>query len=440
MRRLVPLLAVLAACPAAVPPPAAPTPPVRPVPVVAAPPAPAPAPAGDEPPALRLPRAFVPSAYSAKLAIDPNKPTFEGAIAIDGTIGAATSVIWLHGYHLAIHAATASRGGATVALAVTPRGEELLELRAATPLEPGAWQLALAYTGEIDPVVTLGAFKETAGGRAYVYTQLESIGARRVFPCLDEPDSKVPWQLTLDVPKGDLAVANTTPVHDAALPDGGHRVEFAPTKPLPSYLVAFGVGPFDVVPAGQTQSGVPVRIVVPKGRAADAAYAAQVTAHIVDLLEDWFGIPYAFGKVDLLAIPLTSGFGAMENAGLVTFAENLVLIEPHHPSWRRRAAFVRVAAHELAHQWFGDLVTTAWWDDIWLNEGFANWMETKITAAFEPSWHAELQDVKMRDEAQQADSLVTARQIRQPIENENDILNSFDGITYDKGASVLRMF
>jgi alanyl aminopeptidase len=209
---------------------------------------------------------------------------------------------------------------------------------------------------------------------------------------------------------------------------------------LPSYLIAFGIGPFDLVPAGQTKSGVPVRIVAPKGRAADAAYAAQNTARIVDLLEDWFGIPYAFGKLDMMAIPLTSGFGAMENAGLVTFAEDLILLEPQHPSWERRARFVEVAAHELAHQWFGDLVTTAWWDDIWLNEGFADWMETKITAKFDPSWHAELREAEIRKGAVHADSLVTARRIRQPIENENDILNAFDGITYNKGASVLRMF
>ncbi len=219
-----------------------------------------------------------------------------------------------------------------------------------------------------------------------------------------------------------------------------HRYEFAQTKPLPSYLVAFGIGPFDVVQAGKTKSGVPVRIIVPKGHAAEAAYAAQTSARVLDLLEDWFGIPYAFGKLDVLAIPVTSGFGAMENAGLVTFDGWLVMIEPQKPSWRHRELYVQVAAHEFAHQWFGDLVTTAWWDDIWLNEGFANWMETKIVAKFDPSWHADLREVQMRRSAQHADSLVTARKIRQPIEDENDILNAFDGITYNKGASVLRMF
>ena len=432
--------AALAAC-------SKPAPPTPPQPVQP-PPAPEPTPAQPAQPAqpdaaaipLRLPRAFVPTAYAAKIAIDPDKAAFDGSIRIDGNVAAAAPSIWLHGYHLQIRHASATRDGRTVALAPVPHGEEMIEFRADAPLDAGAWQVAIDYTAQIDPFATLGAFKEVAAGKAYVYSQFESIGARRAFPCLDEPDNKVPWQLTIDVPKGDIAVANTYAAHDEALPDGGHHYEFAPTQPLPSYLVAFGVGPFDVVPAGKTKSGVPVRIVVPQGRAAEASYAAASTARILDLLEEWFGIPYAFGKADMLVIPTTSGFGAMENAGLVTFEEGIVLIDPKRPSWERREEYVAVAAHELAHQWFGDLVTTAWWNDIWLNEGFANWMETKITARFEPAWHHELDEVHMRRSAQQADSLVSARQIRQPIETENDILNAFDGITYDKGASVLRMF
>ncbi|MBV8761083.1 MAG: ERAP1-like C-terminal domain-containing protein, partial [Deltaproteobacteria bacterium] len=159
-----------------------------------------------------------------------------------------------------------------------------------------------------------------------------------------------------------------------------------------------------------------------------------------DLLEDWFGIPYPYDKADELTIPMTVGFGAMENPGLVTYAQDLILVDATHPSWSSRHLWVSVASHELAHQWFGDFVTTAWWDDIWLNEGFANWMETKITARFEPAWHEELSELGMRDSALGADSVVTARQVRQPITKVDDILNAFDGITYNKGASVLNMF
>ncbi|MEO6776086.1 MAG: M1 family metallopeptidase [Kofleriaceae bacterium] len=446
MRLLLASCVVLAACPAPAPVTPAPRSPAPPV-VVVAPPAPV-SPAapvtGDEAPKLRLPRLFVPASYAARLTIDPARPGFEGSITITGDIPVATSVIWLHGRHLTVKQATATGASAPsgapgpVALHVTPRGEDLLELRADAALAPGTWQLALAYTGEIDRINTTGAFVETAGGAPYVFSQFEAIYARRVFPCLDEPDSKVPWQLTLEVPKGLVAVSNTPIVKDRAA-GASHVVEFAQTKPLPAYLVAFGVGPFDIVPAGATKSGVPVRIITAKGHAAEAAYAAKVTAHVLDLLEAWFQIPYPYPKLDILTIPLTAGFGAMENAGLVTASQGYVLMEPK-PSWQHRVSWITGAAHELAHQWFGDYVTTAWWDDIWLNEGFANWMENKITAEFDPAWHYELHELTMRDDALRADALTKARQIRQPIEVPGDILNVFDGITYDKGGSVLNMF
>ncbi|HEY5947435.1 MAG TPA: M1 family aminopeptidase, partial [Kofleriaceae bacterium] len=220
----------------------------------------------------------------------------------------------------------------------------------------------------------------------------------------------------------------------------GHRFEFATTKPLPSYLVAFGIGPFDIVDAGKTKGGVPVRIVTMKGRSAEAAYAAKNTARVLDLLEDYFGMPYPYEKLDILCIPIVLGFSAMENAGLVTFVEQIVLFDPKKPSWKQRRGFVATAAHELAHQWFGDYVTTAWWDDIWLNEGFATWLGGKIVARFDPAWHEELAELDLRIGALEADSLVNARKIRQPITKLDDVYNAFDGITYTKGAAVLNTF
>ena len=391
--------------------------------------APKPPPPPSDMPTLRLPRVFTPTAYEAKLVIDPSKPTFSGSIKIAGTVSQATEVVWLHGRHLTI---TNAHG-----LAVTPRGEDLLEVRGA--FQPGAATIELDYTGEVDDTNTAGVFEETVGKARYVYSQFEAIYARRAFPCLDEPDSKVPWQLTIVAPKGNIAVSNT-PVESERDVDGAHEWRFRQTKPLPSYLIAFGVGPFDVVDAGKTKSGVPVRIIALQGRAADAAWAAQSTPRILDLLEEWFGIPYPYEKADMLAIPTTVGFGAMENPGLVTYSEAYILVDAAHPSWQRKMHYAVGAAHELAHQWFGDYVTTAWWDDIWLNEGFANWMEGKITAKFEPAWHYELEALRMRESALEADSIVTARQVRQPIETVDDILTAFDGITYDKGGSVLNMF
>ena len=429
MRKLA-LLALLAACPAGTPPPAVPAP--QPVAVATTPapaPKPAPPPASDQP-TLRLPRIFKPTGYTARLVIDPSKSTFSGSISIAGEVSAKTDVIWLHGRHLTI-----TNAGSTT---VTPRGEDLLEVRG--DFEPGPLTLAFDYTGEVDELNTTGMFRETVGKQTYVYSQFEAIYARRVFPCLDEPDSKVPWQLTIDAPKDSIAVSNTSVDKVSDLPGGGHRYEFARTRPLPSYLIAFGVGPFEIVDAGKTKSGVPVRIISLAGHHDDAAWAAKTTPKIIDALEEWFGIPYPYDKADQLTIPMTVGFGAMENPGLVTYAQDLILVDASHPSWSSRHRWVSVASHELAHQWFGDFVTTAWWDDIWLNEGFANWMENKISARIDPAWHDELAELGMRNKALGADSVVTARQVRQPITKVDDILNAFDGITYDKGASVLNMF
>ena len=391
-------------------------------------------------PTLRLPRNFLPTGYAARLELDPASSEFEGAIQITGNVGEKSLVIWLNARGLTVHKAVAQRAGQPdLALTATPRGGDFLELRAAEPLDAGAWTLAIDYAGKFDTLNTTGAFKQTVAGASYVYSQFEAVYARRAFPCFDEPDNKVPWQLTLDVPAQLSAVANAPQTAESPLPGGKKRVEFAPTRPLPSYLVAFGVGPFEFVDAGKTQRGTPVRIVTLAHRAADAAFAARTSAKIIDLLEGYFGSPYPYPKIDMLAIPITVGFGAMENAGLITYTETAILRDAK-ASRQRQLGWISVASHELAHQWFGDLVTMAYWDDIWLNEGFASWMAHKIVARFEPAWRDDQSELNTRDVALDSDSLVNARQIRQPIKRQDDIFTAFDRITYDKGASILNMF
>jgi len=434
-------LSVLLSCgspkPAAtVPAPVAPT-----EPVAAAPPPPAAVAAPEPPePTLRLPRSFLPTGYTARLDLDPSKPGFEASIQIAGNLAEPSSVIWLNARQLTVHKAVAQRAGQPdVALTATPTGDNFLALRAAQPLAPGAWTLAIDYAGEFDALNTAGAFKQTVGDASYVYSQFEATYARRAFPCFDEPDNKVPWKLTLDVPARLVAVSNSPETAETPLEGGKKRVEFAPTKPLPSYLVAFGVGPFELVDAGKTKRGVPVRVIALAHRSADAAFAARTSAKLVDYLEDYFATPYPYDKLDMLAIPITVGFGAMENAGLITYTETLMLMDAK-ASKERQLRWIAVASHELAHQWFGDLVTTAYWNDIWLNEGFASWMSHKIIQRYEPAWHDEQAELSTRETALSNDSLTTARQIRQPIASEDDILNAFDRITYDKGASLLSMF
>ncbi|HEU4726796.1 MAG TPA: M1 family metallopeptidase [Kofleriaceae bacterium] len=391
-------------------------------------------------PTLRLPRNFLPTGYAARLDIDPAKPGFEGSIQIAGNVAEKSLVIWLNARKLAVHKAVAQRPGQPdVALTATAVGDDFLELRAPHALDAGAWTLAIDYAGSFELLNTAGAFKQTVGDAAYVYTQFEAIYARRAFPCFDEPDSKVPWKLTLDVPRQLVAVANAPQTGEAPLDEHKKRVEFAETKPLPSYLVAFGVGPFEIVDAGKTSRGTPVRVVALAHRAGDAAYAARTSPRVIELLEDYFGSPYPYDKIDMLAIPITVGFGAMENAGLITYAETLMLLDAR-ASKERQLRWISVASHELAHQWFGDLVTMNYWDDIWLNEGFASWMQHKITQRFEPAWHDDQAELNTRDVALDSDSMVTARRIRQPIASNDDIFTAFDRITYDKGASILNMF
>jgi alanyl aminopeptidase len=216
-------------------------------------------------------------------------------------------------------------------------------------------------------------------------------------------------------------------------------VRFLQTKPLPSYLVAFAVGPFETVDAGTYgKNKVKLRIVTPHGKTAEAKYAVESTGPILEQLEKYFGSPYPYEKLDLLALPVN--FGAMEHPGLVTWGYRLLLIKPELDTPGHQRTYASIAAHELAHMWFGDLVTMAWWDDIWLNEAFATWMENKIIDGWKPAWDMPIERVQERGWALQTDSLITARRIRQPIEVMDDIPNAFDGITYGKGAAVIGMF
>ncbi|HLK45193.1 MAG TPA: M1 family metallopeptidase, partial [Acidimicrobiales bacterium] len=261
----------------------------------------------------------------------------------------------------------------------------------------------------------------------------------------DEPGFKIPFAVTLVVPSGDQAIANTPEVERSpAAAAGATRVRFAPTPPLPSYLVAFAVGPLDVVRAADVPPNpvrpkpLPLRGVAVKGRGGELAYALGHAGELLSMLETYFGVPYPFEKLDLLAVPQLSG--AMENPGAVTFDEPLLLFDPKTAPLRQRLDYAMVVAHELSHQWFGDLVTMAWWDDTWLNESFAEWMGYKVAQQWEPALRADLDFAEGTQSAIGTDSLVSARQVRQPIASADDIENAFDDTTYKKGGAVISMF
>jgi alanyl aminopeptidase len=388
-----------------------------------------------DPPTLRLPEGVRPVRYAADLTLLPDSPTFHATIDIDVSFAAPATLFYLNAREIEIASAQINK----MKLTVEQVNENFIALRAPSEIPAGAAKLHFDYSGKISPKSSEGIFQEHDGDVNYLFTQFEEIDARRAFPCFDEPGFKTPWQITLHVRSEDKAFANTPQVSETAEPGGMKKVVFAPTKPLPSYLVAFAVGPFEVVDAGSVGlNGLKVRIITPKGKLNQAKYAAEVTSTIVERLQSYFGIPYPFEKIDSISVPLF--FGAMENAGLVTYAQSILLADPATDTEQRHRLYASTGAHELAHQWFGDLVTLTWWDDTWLNEAFATWTASKILAEWKPEWRARLDDLSPKFGAMRKDSLVTTRKIRQEILTNDDISNAFDNITYEKGAAVIRMF
>jgi len=395
--------------------------------------------AAAEPPKLRLGEDVRPVRYRLDLTVIPQQDTFTGKIEIDMDLRKPTDTVWLNSRALTIDAAQLTAGGRTQTAKVQTSGDQFASFTAPSAIPAGPAKLRIEYHGDFNKIGSDGLFKEQDAGTWYVYTQFESIDARRAFPCFDEPNFKTPWQLTLHVNKSDAAVSNTPVQSEAEEPDGRKKVVFAETKPLPSYLVALGVGPFDFVDGGKAgKNHTPVRIVTPKGKAAQGKYAAEVTGPLLAELENYFDVPYPYEKLDILAVPLFGG--AMENAGLITCVQSVMLRDPVQDSINRQRGYASIMTHEMAHQWFGDLVTTAWWDDIWLNEAFASWMDDKILRHWKPEWNTVIDEQNMRMGAMGSDGLVSARKIRQPIESNDDIANAFDDITYSKGESVIGMF
>jgi alanyl aminopeptidase len=391
------------------------------------------------PEGVRLPSTATPRAYRLELDIDPSEERFRGTVEIDVELSAQVDVLWLNADGLELGSATVASGASEEPTLPTPIEGKRTGLRLTHPRGPGSLTVRIQFSGPMSEREDLGIFRRRSGGDWYVFTQFEAIAARRAFPCFDDPAHKTPWQITLRVPAPQMAVANAPVERETPSGDGRKVVRFRKTEPLPSYLVAFAVGPFDVRPAGFAGTGkTPVRVITPRGRAGEAGFAATAAVEILARLEAYTGIPYPYQKLDLLALPLAAG--GMENVGLITIGETRLLAPPSEEgtTFQRRLGWFQ--AHELAHLWFGDLVTSAWWDDIWLNESFANWMAAKILEDWRPAWRSNLTYLLYRDSAATGDTLTSARQIRQPILSDDDIENAFDDITYSKGASVLRMF
>jgi alanyl aminopeptidase len=398
-----------------------------------------------QPPEGRLPEGVRPTSYRLSLTIIPEQKTFSGTAVIGIELDEPSTTIWMHGQGLTVTAIDASHATRRIPATWEQRttdGVARVELPEALPA--GRSTLHVEYTAAFDTPLR-GLYRVESGGQAYAFTQFQPISARLAFPCFDEPRFKTPFDVTLTIPADQIAAANTPVDRAIKLPDGLQRISFKPTPPLPTYLIAWTVGPLDVVsgptipPSEGRPFPVPLRGIAARGHAEQLSYALDRTGKFVEVLEEYFGIPYPYLKLDLVAVPDFSA-GAMENVGLITFREWLLLIDEERATETQRRVFAYVLAHELAHQWFGNLVTMPWWDDIWLNEAFATWMGNKVVRTLHPEYRSDLGSLASAHRAMGLDSLTSARSIQQPVESNHDIKNAFSPITYEKGGAVLTMF
>ena len=388
----------------------------------------------------RLPDSVAPTHYDLQLDVDPAQNGFRGITTIAIHVSAPTSYVVLNGRDLKPVRVAAELGKSEIVGTWAARrshgavADDQLVLHFPQQIPAGDAKLQIAYEAPYGADLA-GLYKVVDGGKPYAFTQFEATDARRAFPCFDEPGFKVPFDVTVRVPKGLIAVANAP---ETKREDKADRTTFtfATTQPLPTYLVAVAVGDFDVREGRKTP--FPMRLITTKGKSTQGTLAIDVAQALVDRLQNYFGIPYPYPKLDIVAVPDFAA-GAMENAGLVTFREELLLLPPDNGGARARHIQAAVIAHEFAHQWFGDLVTMQWWDDIWLNEAFATWMEAKTLDGYQPSYNATLDMVRDGLGAMRTDALSSARAVRQPVATAAEADEAFDDLTYDKGAAVIGM-
>ena len=395
-------------------------------------------------PTGKLPAGVTPTHYSLELEVSSAAEGFSGVARIAVTLDAPTQAIWLHGRGLDVRdAAVQTADGRSVAATFQEIDESgIAKLEMAEAVGPGSVTLVLPYSAPYEDSL-VGLYKAEGDGEVGIYTDFQPLDARRAFPGFDEPRFKTPFDIAVTIDPGEVAISNAPEQSREILDDGRQRIVFATTVPLPTYLVALAVGDFDVVewdpipPNAVREQPIPLRGIAPKGKGAQLSYALEHTAAQLAILEDYFASPYPYAKLDLV-VPIAFGPSGMENAAAIFYRQDRFLIEDQ-PSIYQLRGFAILHAHELAHSWFGNLVTPAWWDDLWLNEAFATWMADKVVHLWRPEEFDDRGPLRGARRAMWYDRLESTRQIRNPIESEHDIAAAFDSITYSKGGGVLAM-
>ncbi|MBB3883080.1 M1 family metallopeptidase [Acetobacter oeni] len=386
----------------------------------------------------QLPKNVVPSAYDIALTTDMKALTLSGHEAISVSVFAVSDTITLNQAGLAVRSATIDGQPVVVS---ADEAAQTLTLRPEQPLVAGQHKIDLSWTGPI-PQTPNGIYYDdyhdsTGAKKRMLVTQFEVADARRMFPCWDEPVFKATFRLNVALPKAWVPISNM-PVESTVAASGGmQRVTFAVTPRMSTYLLALVAG--DLAATHGHGDGTPVNTWAPAGEERNTEYATQAASAILPYYNDYFGTAYPLPKLDLIAVPGNYEAGAMENWGAITFIDEDLLYDPMHSSPGTKELVYLVVAHEMAHQWSGDLVTMAWWDNIWLNEGFATWMETKALDHFNPDWEIWPREHAGREEAMAQDALSTTHPIQQPVRDVSQASSAFDRISYQKGEQIIRM-
>ncbi len=387
--------------------------------------------------AQRLPYGVSPRHYGLTFTPDLQKAVFAGDETIDVEVNKVTNSITLNAIELEFQETTVTQDSRTqVAKWTFAPEKEQATLTVAEELQPGPASIHIKFTGILNDKLR-GFYLARTKERNYATTQFESTDARRAFPSFDEPAIKAKFDIALIIDKGDTAISNGKIISDTPGPaEGKHTLQFSTTPQMSTYLVAMAVGDFECTEG--TADNIPIRVCGTPDKKPLGTAALRYAAEILKFYNQYYGIPYPFGKLDIVGVPDFEA-GAMENTAAIFYRESLLFIDDKNSSVDSHQSVFEVLAHEMAHQWFGDLVTMKWWDNIWLNEGFATWMALKPSQALHPEWNAVLDAVQSTDTALTADALVNTHPIRAKAETPEEINELFDSISYEKAAAVLRM-
>lgn len=391
----------------------------------------------------RLPALAKPTYYKLDMRVDPREEGFSGTALIDVSLEKASNGFWLHGKDLAVSKVEVTAGGETFVAGWEEKlATGVARIDFGRDLPAGDIKVAIEYSAKFDALLR-GLFRVEEQGDAYALAKSESIQARRFLPGFDEPGYKNVFDISLTIPESYEAISNAPELSKTPADNGFIKVQFDKTRPLPTYLLSIAVGPFDIVdyaplPPNEVRSEpIPLRGVARRGRGADLEYALSVTDDLIEIFETELKVPYPYKKLDIVAAPQWPS-GATELAGAISYRESRILYNEALGEGARRS-LLGIHTHEIAHMWFGDLVTPPWWDDLWLKESFATWGTPISLIEFEPQGGHDLDALSSAQRAMGLDSIDSARAIREPIDRNENIRNAYDGITYSKGMAVIRM-